>query len=61
MTEEEATAKFGGGRAAGASRWANLWSAGHSVSGVKGVPRASDVVARLRSEYAVARAEAVVA
>ncbi len=58
MTEEEANSRFGGGRAAGAARWSGIWSAGHSVSGVKVVPGAAEVVARLRHEYAQARAEA---
>jgi nitronate monooxygenase len=59
MTEAEADARFGGGRATGASRWGDIWSAGHSVSGVKGVPSAAEVVTRLRREYAAARGEAV--
>lgn len=58
MTQDEANTRFGGGRAAGAARWADIWSAGHSVSGVNAAPGVAEVVARLRTEYAQARAEA---
>ena len=39
-------------------RWKDIWSAGHSVSGVDGVPPVADLVARLIAEYQVARAAA---
>lgn len=36
-------------------RWKDIWSAGHSVSGVHDVPEVGALVARLRSEYQQAR------
>jgi len=39
-------------------RWKDIWSAGHSVSGVDGVPPVADLVARLIAEYEHARAAA---
>jgi hypothetical protein len=35
-----------------------LWSAGHSVSGVRGVLSAGELVDRVRKEYLVAREQA---
>jgi nitronate monooxygenase len=40
----------------GPKRWKEVWSAGHSVSGVRAVEPAATVVDRLRDEYARARA-----
>jgi nitronate monooxygenase len=34
-----------------AKRWKDIWSAGHSVSGVDDVPSAADLVARTAAEY----------
>ncbi len=38
-----------------AKRWKDIWSAGHSVSGVGDIPSVADLVARTTAEYAVAR------
>lgn len=37
------------------ARWKDIWSAGHSVSGVDGVPTVADLVERTRAEYETAR------
>lgn len=56
LSPEEATAQFGGDRASDRpARWADIWSAGHSVSGVADVPSTAEVVARLRGQYEAAR------
>lgn len=47
------TAEASGGR-----RWKDIWSAGHSVSGVSDVPSVAGLVARTRREYDAARAAA---
>lgn len=39
----------------GPRRWRDIWSAGHSVSGVLGVPSVEELVSRLSSEYASER------
>ncbi|QQS10853.1 MAG: nitronate monooxygenase [Rhodospirillales bacterium] len=44
--------------ASGARRWTDIWSAGHSVSGVTDVPSVAQLVARTRDEYDAARAAA---
>jgi nitronate monooxygenase len=57
-TPEEATARFGAGpRGERAARWADIWSAGHSVSGVRDVPTVAEAVARLQAQYALARGQ----
>ena len=38
-----------------AKRWKDIWSAGHSVSGVADVPAVADLVERTAVEYAAAR------
>jgi nitronate monooxygenase len=43
----------------GAKRYRDIWSAGHSVSGVLDVPPVAEVVDRLAEEYARARAATV--
>jgi nitronate monooxygenase len=59
-TADEATALFGAGpQRERPARWADIWSAGHSVSGVRDVPSVDEVVTRLRAEYTQARAAAV--
>lgn len=60
LTPEEATARFGADAVAPSrgerpARWADLWSAGHSVSGVRDVPTVAEVVARLQRQFAAAR------
>jgi len=42
-------------------RWKDIWSAGHSVSGVADIPSVAELVARTAAEYAAARARAGVA
>jgi nitronate monooxygenase len=37
-------------------RWKDVWSAGHSVSGVDDVPTVAELVARLQAQYAAAAA-----
>ena len=37
-------------------RWKDIWSAGHSVSGVHAVPRVAELVAQTEAEYRQARA-----
>jgi nitronate monooxygenase len=39
----------------GPRRWSEVWSAGHSVSSVSGVPTAAELVERVRTEYDQAR------
>ena len=38
-----------------ARRWKDIWSAGHSVSGVADIPSVADLVERTAAEYAQAR------
>jgi nitronate monooxygenase len=38
-----------------AKRWKDIWSAGHSVSGVADVPSVAELVARTADEYAAAK------
>jgi nitronate monooxygenase len=69
-TPEETKALFSAARAtfdsagaapAGPQRWRDIWSAGHSVSGVAAVLPVADLVARTRAEYveAMARSQAL--
>ena len=44
------------GRADRPTRWRDIWSAGHSVSGVDAVRSVADLVAQTRAEYRSARA-----
>lgn len=58
LSVEEARAHYGGGtgpRDGGPRRWADVWSAGHSVSGVDDVPKTAELVERLVREYDAAR------
>jgi len=36
-------------------RWTDLWSAGHSVSGVQDIPAVADLVSRIEREYGAAK------
>jgi nitronate monooxygenase len=38
-----------------AKRWKDIWSAGHSVSGVADIPSVAELIARTADEYAAAR------
>ncbi|MBM3649220.1 MAG: nitronate monooxygenase [Alphaproteobacteria bacterium] len=49
VAERERTAS-----APGAKRWKDIWSAGHSVSGVADVPSVAELVERTAAEYAAA-------
>ena len=44
-----------GAREARPKRWREIWSAGHSTSGVTDVPRVEDLIARTAAEYGAAR------
>jgi nitronate monooxygenase len=39
-----------------AKRWKDIWSAGHSVSGVSAIPSVAELIERTAMEYAAARA-----
>ena len=56
MSESTASALYGSGGASGPRRWTDIWSAGHSVSGVRDVPSVADLVERLAADYAAAQA-----
>lgn len=52
VSVQEARSRFGGGsEGATIQRWADLWSAGHSVSGVSTVPSVAELVATLGAEF----------
>lgn len=59
LSPEQARERFGAD-ASGPQpvRWADIWSAGHSCSGVADVPSVADLVTRLHIEYDQARADA---
>lgn len=44
-----------GGKAGGPRRWKDVWSAGHSVSGVNRIPHVADLVESTAAEYEAAR------
>ena len=46
---------LGRGGGDGPKRWRDIWSAGHSVSGVRSVPTVAELVDQLAREYAAAR------
>ncbi|MDR6539543.1 nitronate monooxygenase [Variovorax soli] len=52
ISVEEARRRYGGGaNAAPSQRWTDIWSAGHSVSGVRAVPTVAELVDVLGREY----------
>ncbi len=61
MSEDGARALYGSGGAgserSGPRRWADIWSAGHSVSGVDGVVDVATLVDELAAQYDTARRE----
>ncbi|TSH99288.1 nitronate monooxygenase [Verticiella sediminum] len=58
-SEEIARRKYGGGQGQeGPKRWKDIWSAGHSVSGIDGVDTVAGLMARTREEYESARQRA---
>jgi nitronate monooxygenase len=50
------TMDFGGGSGAKAKAWRDIWGSGQGIGAVKAVAPAAEVVARLASEYAAAKA-----
>ena len=54
LAPERAKALYGKGGSTGAVRWTDIWSAGHSVSGVRDVVGVAELVARTRAEYRAA-------
>ncbi len=63
MSAERADALYGSGGSSGIKRWKDIWSAGHSVSGVDRVRSVADLVAQTHREYVAAaqRANGIVA
>ena len=51
MAPERARALYGSGGSTGVVRWTDIWSAGHSVSGVAGITSVADLVDRTHAEY----------
>ncbi len=56
LQQDQAAALYGAG-AAGPQRWTDLWSAGHSVSGVTEVCSVAERVARIGRDYEAARVD----
>lgn len=56
ISEQEAAAMFGGG-SSGKRRWRDIWSAGHSVSGVRKIETAGDIIRSYASEFAGASSQ----
>lgn len=54
MSAEGAARMYGSGGSVDARRWTDIWSAGHSVSGVRDIPSVSGLVQRIAAEYAAA-------
>jgi nitronate monooxygenase len=54
MTPERAAALYGSGGESSIRRWRDIWSAGHSVSGVTEILSVAELVARTRAEYQAA-------
>jgi nitronate monooxygenase len=60
VSPAEAAQLYGGGSPdLGPKRWVDVWSAGHSVSAVREIPTAAELVARTLREYDEARATAL--
>jgi nitronate monooxygenase len=58
LSTEEARARFSAQRLKkdqGPQRWVDIWSAGHSVSGVQAVTPVADLVREITTEYEAAR------
>lgn len=54
MTPERAAALYGSGGESSIRRWRDIWSAGHSVSGVAEILPVAELVSRTRAEYRAA-------
>ncbi|MES2533690.1 MAG: nitronate monooxygenase [Pseudomonadota bacterium] len=52
----EGAARLFGASGSEAQRWKDIWSAGHSVSGVRALGSVAEIVAATRAEYLAARA-----
>jgi nitronate monooxygenase len=50
--QERARSRFGAAASSGPRRWQDIWSAGHSVSGVSEVAAVKDLVRQTQSEFA---------
>ena len=59
MTRERADALYGSLGTTEIKRWRDIWSAGHSVSGVKGIVSVAELVASIEREYQAARLNAM--
>jgi nitronate monooxygenase len=55
MTKERADALYGRNATSGVKRWRDIWSAGHSVSGVSSIPTVHKLIAQTFEEYVAAR------
>lgn len=55
MSEARAAQQFGAGATAGPRRWTDIWSAGHSVSGVTRIQTVREVIDETRGQYEAAR------
>jgi nitronate monooxygenase len=51
ISEERAREKFGGANESGPRRWADIWSAGHSVSGVTKIQTVQELVDETAAEF----------
>jgi nitronate monooxygenase len=50
MSEARARDQYGAGAGEGPRRWTDIWSAGHSVSGVTGLQTAREIIDQTRAE-----------
>lgn len=55
VTAQTAKEMFGPGAGEGQRRWTDIWSAGHSVSGVDAVKPVAELVDEIAADYAAAR------
>lgn len=60
ISAETAAAMYGSGGDAMVRRWSDIWSAGHSVSGVHDIPSVRELVGKIEADYRQAR-EALIA
>jgi nitronate monooxygenase len=54
VSEARAKQKFGGKKPEGPRRWLEVWSAGHTVSGVRSIMGAAELVAEVVEQYEAA-------
>jgi nitronate monooxygenase len=54
VSEARARQKFGGKKPEGPRRWLEVWSAGHTVSGVRSIMGAAELVAEVSEQYEAA-------